>query len=682
MKSNRVMFIGLLIVIFLGVNVQRVSSEESGSSKTQDAPRIGIAKDMGESAKREVAKLREDIKEQARSLFEREPLGWDMQTAEYIYNAAISFPSRVPYYAKQIVEEGTMLGLLGSFLVILFLAAVVYSLFGQRRVTGWFERKAQPVTRHIPERYYAYFLTFIKVIVSGLIPLILLGLISLINRMIDYRAAWFQLAGQLLLLWTVGALILRLLKETLTQNLFKATADYGKLIHRYLRLVVLYVITGVAVFWAAKFAGVRTDVLELIKFAISLSVVTVMFPLFLRKKVILSLLPESPSRGYRWILGFLRSYYYLLLGISYIAALIWCFGYRELGMQVLTKIWLTVGVLLAISLIHYSLSEHLKKWAQRLESGEETAQFLVRSIKTLLLYATILITTIVVLNLLSLLNPLERIISFPVFQLGDTLVTPWIIIKAVIILMAFVFVSRLLQAYLDYKIYPAIGVDPGLGYALNTFFKYLSIGIGFIISISLVGIDLRFLLVFAGAAGIGIGLGLQNMAANIISGFTIIFGGKIRKGDWIEVDQTLGVVTDIYLRATKVRNRDNIEYLIPNSDLISKTIINYSLSSPLIRIELSIGASYNADPRDVERIMIEAAKKDPLVSDYKEPVVRFVGYGDSSIDFELLLWIDVHNVPRRKVRSSLYFAIFDEFKKAGIEIPFPQRDVHIIDSAG
>jgi small-conductance mechanosensitive channel len=267
--------------------------------------------------------------------------------------------------------------------------------------------------------------------------------------------------------------------------------------------------------------------------------------------------------------------------------------------------------------------------------------------------------------------------SFPIFRLGVTQVTPWLIIKAVVILLAFVYASRLLQSYLDYKIYPAIGVDPGLGYALNTFFRYLSLGVGFFISISLVGIDLRFLLVFAGAAGIGIGLGLQSMAANIFSGFTLIFGGKIRRGDWIEVGETLGEVTDIYLRATKVRTRDNIEYLVPNADLISKTIVNYSLASPLIRIAIPVGASYNANPRDVERIILTVAEKEAMVSKNEEPVVRFVEYGDSSINFELLVYIDVREVPRRKVKSSLYFAIFDEFRKEGIEIPFPQRDIHI-----
>jgi small-conductance mechanosensitive channel len=295
----------------------------------------------------------------------------------------------------------------------------------------------------------------------------------------------------------------------------------------------------------------------------------------------------------------------------------------------------------------------------------------------MLLYATVVVSVIIVLNFLGLLSPLKRIMSFPIFQLSGTQLSLWIILKAILILLGFVFASRLLQAYLDYKIYPQLGIDPGLGYALNTFFKYVSLAIGFIISLKIVGLDLRFLLVFAGAIGIGVGLGLQNMAANVISGFTIIFGGKIRKGDWIEAGNTMGTVTDIYLRATKVRTRDNIEYIIPNSQLISNTIINYSLSSPMIRIELPVGVSYGADPRVVKKILLEAAEKEPLVSKNKKPVVRFKEYGDSSINFELLIWIDVRMVPRRKVRSALYFTIFENFQKAGIEIPFPQRDIHI-----
>jgi small-conductance mechanosensitive channel len=172
------------------------------------------------------------------------------------------------------------------------------------------------------------------------------------------------------------------------------------------------------------------------------------------------------------------------------------------------------------------------------------------------------------------------------------------------------------------------------------------------------------------------------MAANVISGFILIFGGKLRKGDWIEVGETMGMVTDIYLRATNVRTRDNIEYLIPNTEFISGTLVNYSLGSPLIRIEVPVGVSYHADPELVRKILLDVAGRERLVSKEKLPMVRFVGFGDSSIDFELLIWINVRTTPRRRVRSALYFAIFEELAKAGIEIPFPQRDIHVRSMVG
>jgi small-conductance mechanosensitive channel len=279
--------------------------------------------------------------------------------------------------------------------------------------------------------------------------------------------------------------------------------------------------------------------------------------------------------------------------------------------------------------------------------------------------------------MLGLLDPVQRIMSFPIFHIGETTVTFWLILRAILILLAILYVSRLAQAYFNYKLYPSFGIDPGLGYALNTVFKYVALAAGFIFALNVLGINLRFLLVFAGAIGIGLGLGLQNMAANIISGFTIIFGGKIRKGDWIEVESMMGEVTDIYVRATRVKTRDNIEYLVPNSNIISNTMVNYSLTSPLIRIELNVGVSYSADPRQVEKILLAAAKNEPLVDKTHEPVVRFVAYADSSINFQLLVWIDVRKTPRRRVRSNLYFVIFEELAKAGIEIPFPQRDIHV-----
>jgi small-conductance mechanosensitive channel len=395
------------------------------------------------------------------------------------------------------------------------------------------------------------------------------------------------------------------------------------------------------------------------------------------KSALLSFLPKLPYKPFQTFTRLLERFYYPFIFFAFLTALLWCIGYRQLGEVVLTKVWTSGMVYILIMVAYDRLNAWLQRWYARKGGADEAVAILFQSLKSMLLYATVTVALVLLLNLLGLLETLKAILSFPIVNIGGSPVTLWLIVKAVLILLAFVYFARLLQAYLDYKVYPSFGIDAGLGYALNTSFKYTLLLIGALIALKSVGIDLRFLLVFAGAAGIGIGLGMQHIAANVISGFTIIFGGKIRRGDWIETEGTLGVVTDIYLRATRVKTRDNIEYLIPNSNIISNTIVNYSLSSPLIRVSMPVGVSYSSDPQQVRQILLEAAEKEPLVSKFEPPMVRFVGYGDSSLDFALLFWIDVRGTPRRLVRSALYFTIFEAFRRAGIEIPFPQRDLHI-----
>jgi small-conductance mechanosensitive channel len=676
MKSIRISLI-LLFAGFLMAVPYAKAQDKTNTTAKNNKPSIGISKEMGEVMIQQTSKVKEEFKEKARSLFERRPLGWDLNSLDYLYDLALSLPGKIPAFTRFVIEQSKVLGAIGSILLLLFFAAVFYSVLGQHRVMGWVERRVQALTSYIPEATYPFVISGIKVMVSALMPLLLLAAYSLINAMINYPAAWFQLVGRLIGLWAAGALLLRLLKESLTRNLFKATSQYGRTIYRWARLALLYALFGIAAYWMAEAFDIREDVLALLRFAVSISITLVLLILFLNKKAFMSLLPDLPVQSYKQFRRFLGRYYFPLLIVSFIAALLWCFGYRALGRLVLIKIWFSGVMYVFIMFLYHTLMGSLNTWFQRLEHTDETALMLAGSLRSILKYATVVATLIIILYMLGLLNPLQRIMSFPILQLGDTTITFWIIVRALLILVAIVYVSRLAQAYFDYKIYPSFGVDPGLGYAINTVFKYVSIGIGFLIALNIVGINLRFLLVFAGAIGVGVGFGLQNMAANVISGFTIIFGGKLRKGDWIQVQSMTGEVTDIYLRATKVRTRDNIEYLVPNSNIISNIVVNYSLSSPLIRIELPVGVSYRANPRQVEKILLAAAENEPLVDKTHMPTVRFVEFADSSINFELLIWIDVRKTPRRKVRSNLYFVIFEELAKAGIEIPFPQRDVHI-----
>jgi small-conductance mechanosensitive channel len=676
MKPIRIILM-VLIASLLTVVSYAIAQDKTEATEKKDKPAIAISEEMDDVFILEASKVKEEFQQSVRSLFERLPLGWDLNTIAYLYRVALSLPAKIPVLTRFVIEQSRVLGVIGSLLVFVFIAAVLYSLLGQRRVMARVEKQVEPLSKFIPEATYPFVMSGIKVVVSALIPLLLLGVFALINAMIDYSAVWFQLIGRLLGFWAVGALLLRLLKESLTRDLFKVTAQHGRTIYRWARLALLYAIFGVAAYWTAEVFEIRDDVLALLRFAISVSVTVVLLILHLNKKAFISFLPQLPIRSYVQFRRFLERYYFPLLLVSFLAALLWCVGYRAFGQLVLIKIWFTAAAFVLVTLLYHTLQRFLNTWFQRLDHTDENARMFVSTLRSILKYATIAAVLIIGLNMLGLLNPLQRIMSFPIFQLGETTVTFWLIVMAILSLLAIFSVSRLAQSYFDYKVYPSFGIDPGLGYALNTIFKFIAFGIGFLIALNILGINLRFFLVFAGAIGIGVGLGLQNMAANVISGFAIIFGGKIRKGDWVEVGSMLGEVTDIYLRATKVRTRDNIEYLVPNSSIISNTMVNYSLSSPLIRIELPVGVSYKADPRQVEKILLAAAENEPLVDKTRMPAVRFVEYADNSINFELLVWINVRKTPRRQVRSSLYFVIFEELAKAGIEIPFPQRDIHI-----
>ena len=667
----------LATVVVLVLMSTALAEDESSASDQKASPTISISEEMGDAMVQRAKSVEEQLEQRTKSLFQRSPLGWKWETIDYLYQWLLKLPVRIPDFLRHVVEQSRLLGVVGSFIILFFMAAIIYSLIGQKRVLRLVEVQVTPFKDKIPAAIFPFVISACRVLIAALFPLLLLGIFALIKAMIQYRAPWFTFIGRLLVLWAIAGLAVGSLRELLTRDLFAVTRQHGESIFRLARLALLYMIGGIALVWGAEAFRIRPDVLALLQFVISISIVLVLFLLHFKKEALMSLLPELPYRSYQGFVRLLERYYFPLIFFSLGVALLWCLGYRQLGSVVLLKIWTSGAAYLALMVTYHLLGAQLSKWAAHADPADEAAQSLFRSFKSVLLYTMAVSTVLILLNLLGLLWILEQLMSFPLLQIGQTKLTLWIIIEATLILLAFVFASRLMRAYLDYKIYPKVGIEPGLGYALNTFFNYFTFAIGFLISLKVVGLDLRVLYVFAGAIGIGVGLGLQGMAANVISGFALIFGGKIRKGDWIEVSGTIGTVTDIYLRATKVRTRDNIEYLIPNSDFITGTVVNYSFSSPMIRIDLPVGVSYGADPREVEKILLKVAEQEPLVSKNTPPAVRFVEYGDSSINFELLIWIDVRKTARRLVRSALYFAIFEELSKAHIEIPFPQRDIHV-----
>jgi small-conductance mechanosensitive channel len=666
--------IALAILQCLGLGSLVMALEEE---QPAEPPAISVPEDMEKVIGQEVVREREYLKAQARSLFERTPLGFDFKTIGKLWGWIMKLPSNIPMLIQHIREQSRLLGLLGSVIVLAFLIAVFYSFIGRKKVLQRSERVAEPLRDRMPGAFYPYFLSLLRIIVASLMPVILLAIYSLIQLFINYRVPWFLLIGKILKLWVIGALVINLMGESLTREIFPITPRYGLSIFRVGRVIALYIIISIAVFWGFEAFQISEDLLALLKFLISLSIVFALLILLLKKNSILSLMPDLPYKSYRVFVKSLERVYYPAILLTFITGLLWCLGYQILCKVLWTKTWAVAGFFLGIMILYHIIRGWFRRWYERKETTDEAARFLYKALLTLLLYVTVTVVLLVTLKLIGLLHPLQRVMSFPVVTIGQSPLSLWTLVKAIFVLLTFLLFSRLLRSWLDYKIYPAIGVDEGLAYAISTFLNYSILAFGLLFALRTLGLDLRVLMVFAGAVGIGIGFGLQPMAANIFSGFTLVFGRRIRKGNWIQVGDTIGAVQEVGLGATRVRTRDNIEHIIPNADLTSKMITNYSLSDPLIRVHIQVGVSYKSNPSEVEKVLLDAAVRNPDVTQRRKPEVWFKEYGDSSLNFELLVGIDVRKVTENRVRSELYFTIFQAFKEAGIEIPFPQRDLHI-----
>ena len=201
--------------------------------------------------------------------------------------------------------------------------------------------------------------------------------------------------------------------------------------------------------------------------------------------------------------------------------------------------------------------------------------------------------------------------------------------------------------------------------------------IGIFLVLENTGINLGALTIFAGAVGIGIGFGLQNIASNFISGLVILAERPIAIGDRVEVAGITGQVQQIRARSTVIVTNDNIAMIVPNSKFIDSPVTNWTYSDPRVRFRIPVGVAYGSDVNKVRAALIAAGKSNPQVLADPSPSVFLTKFGDSSIDFELIVWSTEMSHRPSRFKSDLNFAIEKELREAGIEIPFPQRDLHI-----
>ena len=272
---------------------------------------------------------------------------------------------------------------------------------------------------------------------------------------------------------------------------------------------------------------------------------------------------------------------------------------------------------------------------------------------------------------------LRSLLEVPLFQLGGTPLTLWSVLYVAVLLIVLFIVAGKLRRWIAERALNRTRLDLGARQAVGSIIRYVMLLIGLLIIVETAGIDLTILNVLAGAVGIGVGFGLQNVVSNFISGLIIMFERPIKIGDRIVVDNIEGDVVEIGARSTVILTNDNINIIVPNSKFITENVVNWKYNDAKVRFIIPVGVAYGSDARLVERLLLEVAASEPDVLPDPPPVVRFMAFGDSALELELRAWSS--NAVNRKGRllSALNFAIYEKFNEHGINIPFPQRDLHI-----
>jgi small-conductance mechanosensitive channel len=259
---------------------------------------------------------------------------------------------------------------------------------------------------------------------------------------------------------------------------------------------------------------------------------------------------------------------------------------------------------------------------------------------------------------------------------GITLSLVQIFLLIALLIAVFWFSSRT-KRFLFNRFLVNSGLDRALQYAIAQIVSNLVLVIGIFIVLENTGIHLGALTVFAGAVGVGVGFGLQNIASNFISGLVILAERPITIGDRVEVAGVVGQVQQIRARSTVILTNDNIAMIVPNSKFIDSPVTNWTYSDPRVRFRVPIGVAYGSDVNKVREALIAAGRSNSHVLEDPAPSVFLKKFGDSSIDFELVVWSSEMSHRPSRFKSDLNFAIEEKLREAGIEIPFPQRDLHI-----
>ncbi len=362
-------------------------------------------------------------------------------------------------------------------------------------------------------------------------------------------------------------------------------------------------------------------------------------------------------------------------------------GYVAFSQYLITRIYFAAGVLVASWFIRVLIQEAINYFSVQAaarakiddaisEDSEKLFFFWIGVMVDIIIFALLMPILLIVLGVdWSEVRDWLRDAFFG-FKIGSVTISIAQIASALGAFAFFMAATRFVQRGVDKRIFSKANIDDGVRNSLRTLLGYFGLVLGLVTAIAVLGVNLASLAIIAGALSVGIGFGLQSIVNNFVSGLILLFERPIKVGDWIIVSSGEGIVKRISVRSTEIETFDKASIIVPNSELISSSVTNWTHKDKYTRQIIRVGVSYKEDPDRVIEILNSVIAANRRVVRYPQPFVLFSGFGDSSLDFEIRVFIkDISD--RIVVQNEIRIAAFAAFREAGIEIPFPQRDIHI-----
>lgn len=661
-------FVVLLTLSMLGCAPQADTLNPLATKdKPAESSELAIEVAPERTARTEFARARDNVKQNYKEFLEREPVSFGAETLDEVGPAVAQAWDRA---TSAVDIGGSIRSSLPLIVVGVFLVLLVLLDRQAWRLASRAHARAHSVA-------WQWLCTWLRVVaaVAGRTspPVVLVALSYFPVQAVFGRAPWTH--GLTTLLWLLVGFraISSAWVAAFAFDLFEVEDRHAERLLAFGRRTLRLVFLALSVVALAEHFAVRKDVRGLVVFGLELSVLVVPVYLLFIKSSVMALLPEPEGGFYARLHRVIQRYFRAIVLWSAFLLALRAIGYVYASTFILVRGY---GLLLMIVLI-VAGGTRLRRWLERREATKEEHKSLINSLLWALRVIALLTIVFTSLRLLLVWDALVIVLEISLVNVGGATISAFSIIKSILFFFSAILLARFVRAILVLRVFPAFEVDVGVAYAVQTLVNYALIVIGFFVALVTLGVNLSAMTVVLASLGVGIGFGLQTITENLISGFILLFGRSVKKGDVVTVGDAFGQVHAVGARSVLIRTNDNFDLLIPSKEIVGGRIVNWSYNDTLIRLRLPVGVTYDCKPREVEKVLLDAALEHPQVLKDPAPEVWLDSFGDSSVNFTLLVYFDCMQITRDRLKGQLNFMIWDALHEADIEIPFPQRDLHL-----